>query len=909
MMTIAQRIIVLLIALLCFGVSAAELHARGGGGCVEQGTQVHTPSGPVPIERLKPGDTVLGVDGLMLLPVTVRSLMEVRPEEYIELSVNGRMLRLTAEHPVETAPGVFRVASRLKQGDRINLHEDGHVAEATIASIRHVQSSRPAYNLLVSPAGTYLANSVVVHNKGCFLPDTPVRTSDGTELPISEVRPGDRLLSFTAEGRVVEATVRQVLTHDVDEYRVVRTGNMVLQVTPEHPFYVGDGTFKTLEALQPGDKVYAYDGQGLSSQRIESIEFVRAPVRVYNLMTDAPHTFFANGIAVHNKGGGGGCFPRGTPVLTPRGEVPIEQVLPGDAVIGVDEIGQQVLSMVRSTHATRSPLLIIRTAQGDLTTTAEHPIALASGGFLPAGQLVPGVAILARRDGYSIPAYVAGIEMLSLDALVYNLTVDGPHTYIAGGFVVHNKGGGGGGYRSSGGRSSSGGGSSDGGSFAAIMVLGIFIVIIIIAVRKQRSENLDQLFSRGAIEKKAAKTIKLLEFIAEQDPAFLPAHLKKTVEAAFLKLQQCWQAREYEPMKPFLMSDLYADHLGQIRGMVRNHEINVIADLQVDAIDLVNARYTYNSDEREFTALITATATDFYIDDRTNERLRGDQGPAQFQEFWTFQRHQDKWLLREIEQTAESDILNDGNFFEQFTDKGVEQVAGAAAKQEGPEGPWLEGEVMTKERRVERMLNFLVKTDRIWDRKQMMLMSRSMFLSLTGAWEAGDPTAVPAADLFPELARDLHDAIRKNRDKGVTLEFRNLAVRKVELVLVRNFADNSQDEYMARIRAHAQKIMKVAGNVVRQDEDVTAFEQFLTFGRLDGRWKLKEVLLPHEAEGVVEQENVDQEAIEAADRVVLSAQTGGIGHTYHEIEVIKRRRNKLTTAFISPRRKDAKKSR
>ncbi|MBS1128900.1 MAG: hypothetical protein H6Q96_1280 [Nitrospirae bacterium] len=121
----------------------------------------------------------------------------------------------------------------------------------------------------------------------------------------------------------------------------------------------------------------------------------------------------------------------------------------------------------------------------------------------------------------------------------------------------------------------------------------------------------------------------------------------------------------------------------------------------------------------------------------------------------------------------------------------MEQVEGAAAKKEGPEGPWLEGAVMTKERRVERMLNFLVKTDSIWDRKKMMLTGRSVFLAVTGAWEAGDPRAVPAADLFPELARDLHDAIRKNRDKGISLEFRNLAVRKVELVLVRNFADNT----------------------------------------------------------------------------------------------------------------------
>jgi predicted lipid-binding transport protein (Tim44 family) len=352
----------------------------------------------------------------------------------------------------------------------------------------------------------------------------------------------------------------------------------------------------------------------------------------------------------------------------------------------------------------------------------------------------------------------------------------------------------------------------------------------------------------------------LIEFISQQDPFFAPDVLKKITEVTFRKLQQCWQTREYEPMKPLLMPDLYADHVGQIRGMVRNHEINVSDGLTIDALDLVNVRYTLRKEDREFTALITATATDFYTDDRTNERLRGDQSPAQFQEFWTFQYHRDKWLLREIEQTAESDILNDDNFFEQFTDKGVEQAEGPAAKKEGPEGPWLEGAAMTKERRVERMLNFLVKTDSIWDRKKMMLTARRMFLHVTGAWEAGDAAAVPEAELFPDLSRDLHDAIRANREKGIILEFRNLAVRKVELVLVRNFAERSQDEYVARVRAHAQKVMKVAGSVVHQDEDVTAFEQYLTFGRLDGIWKLKEVTLPHEAGDLIEQENVDQEA-------------------------------------------------
>ena len=104
----------------------------------------------------------------------------------------------------------------------------------------------------------------------------------------------------------------------------------------------------------------------------------------------------------------------------------------------------------------------------------------------------------------------------------------------------------------------------------------------------------------------------------------------------------------------------------------------------------MNVRYTFKEEQREFTALITATACDYYLDDRTRQRLRGDTVPAQFQEFWTFQFHNKTWLLREVEQTRESEALKAENFFEQFTDTGVEQIYGKEAAKEGQAGPWLE---------------------------------------------------------------------------------------------------------------------------------------------------------------------------------------------------------------------------
>ena len=77
---------------------------------------------------------------------------------------------------------------------------------------------------------------------------------------------------------------------------------------------------------------------------------------------------------------------------------------------------------------------------------------------------------------------------------------------------------------------------------------------------------------------------------------------------------------------------------------------------------------------------------------------------------------------------------------------------------------------------------------------------------------------------------------------------------------MRNFADNSHDEYTVRISAHAEKIIKRGGVAVSQDEYVTPFMEYWTFGRLDGQWKLKEVLPPARGEEAVRQENLDEDS-------------------------------------------------
>jgi hypothetical protein len=92
------------------------------------------------------------------------------------------------------------------------------------------------------------------------------------------------------------------------------------------------------------------------------------------------------------------------------------------------------------------------------------------------------------------------------------------------------------------------------------------------------------------------------------------------------------------------------------------------------------------------------------------------------------------------------------------------------------------------------------------------------------------------------------------------VEYRNLCVRKAELILVRNFADNSKDEFMVRISAHAQRVFREGDRIISQQEDVTPFEEYWIFGRLDQQWKLKEVLPPGQGKKKITEENVDEES-------------------------------------------------
>jgi hypothetical protein len=145
------------------------------------------------------------------------------------------------------------------------------------------------------------------------------------------------------------------------------------------------------------------------------------------------------------------CFERNTPVLMADGSTTaIGKLAPGASVLSYNDT-TRALEARKVTHVHEgppAPLLRVSCANGtELFVTAEHNLAAPSG-WRPVGELKPGDRLLSLLA--AVPACegaqrallattVVAITPLPPRDSVYDLTVEGTHTYFAGGVLAHNK--------------------------------------------------------------------------------------------------------------------------------------------------------------------------------------------------------------------------------------------------------------------------------------------------------------------------------------------------------------------------------------------------------------------------------------------------------------------------------------
>ena len=165
----------------------------------------------------------------------------------------------------------------------------------------------------------------------CFVAGTKVTMADGTEKNIEEIEIGDEVKSWNAVTNEFESNkVTKLISPIHDDMVVLTWEHTSVKSTFDHPFWsVVDNDwasykpeltkeryeFCNIEQLVVGNKGLFLTDDGVIESELISIEEDMGEVQTYIFELDNNNTFFANGIATHNKSTGGpGQGPPAQPV-------------------------------------------------------------------------------------------------------------------------------------------------------------------------------------------------------------------------------------------------------------------------------------------------------------------------------------------------------------------------------------------------------------------------------------------------------------------------------------------------------------------------------------------------------------------------------------------------------------------
>lgn len=145
----------------------------------------------------------------------------------------------------------------------------------------------------------------------CFTAGTKILMADKSLKNIEIINVGDEILTKESDysEKLVSDKVTKTFEHSVSEYLAIVHEKGVLKITSIHPILVND-VWKDAGEIKVGDMLLASDGEKSKVIFIEKVT-MKEPIKVYNFQTEKYHTFFADGIYVHNqcggKGEGDGC--------------------------------------------------------------------------------------------------------------------------------------------------------------------------------------------------------------------------------------------------------------------------------------------------------------------------------------------------------------------------------------------------------------------------------------------------------------------------------------------------------------------------------------------------------------------------------------------------------------------------
>lgn len=168
---------------------------------------------------------------------------------------------------------------------------------------------------------------------------------------------------------------------------------------------------------------------------------------------------------------------------------------------------------------------------------------------------------------------------------------------------------------------------SDLDGFTIIGVLVFFAIVFIYSYIKAKNSQKSQ----GNISKTAYATPEIdvsqshiwADEIKKIDPNFSEEKMLAWAKDLYVKLQNAWTERDWEPMRPFETESLFEQHKSQLQGYMDTNRINIVDRIAVNYATLYKFRQEGDRDILEIA--LKATKKDYIIDATTKEVLEGNK--------------------------------------------------------------------------------------------------------------------------------------------------------------------------------------------------------------------------------------------------------------------------------------------
>jgi intein/homing endonuclease len=298
-----------------------------------------------------------------------------------------------------------------------------------------------------------LSVKIVTHN--CFPAGTKITLANGDEKNIEDLTINDKLLTYNEKtGVLSEGSIGNILKKK--EFLLIQLeteDGSIVKSTPLHKFYIKGKGWIAAQDIVKGDNVIKKDK---SESIIVDRKDLSGEVDVYHIIdVKDNHTYFAEGILVHNFKYGS-CFPAGTKILTNNdSEKNIEDIVEGDDVLSFNEntLETEIKRVIGTKQPIHNDLVKYTLSDGsELVCTFDHPIYVNNLQLASYNSELTNSRYDINKEVNKIKLNdvvrfadggfhaITNIEELPIvDTQTYIITVEDNHNFFANNILVHNK--------------------------------------------------------------------------------------------------------------------------------------------------------------------------------------------------------------------------------------------------------------------------------------------------------------------------------------------------------------------------------------------------------------------------------------------------------------------------------------